>query len=105
MSDVDLIVQSLNVLMSTGVISQEWLKRVDKAVQLLRSQDEEIRRLMEEQSPADIQQTPVKVVWTDNRAYCGVCGKRVQVKYKPRYCSKCGQRLDTSGARYGNKID
>ena len=38
---------------------------------------------------------PVKPIWVDtHHAYCGECRKRLQIKYRPFFCHKCGRRID-----------
>lgn len=36
----------------------------------------------------------VKPISKDNKYYCGSCGKRLQMKFKPYYCHKCGRMID-----------
>ena len=40
--------------------------------------------------------------WCDNKAYCGDCGCKLPLKFKPRYCHKCGQKI-LWRKRYGTK--
>ena len=38
---------------------------------------------------------PIKPKYVDKfHCYCGVCNKRIPLKYKPNHCIRCGQKVD-----------
>ena len=39
------------------------------------------------------EQDAVEPTWQQGKAYCGVCGKRIPLKIKSKFCHKCGKPI------------
>ena len=48
----------------------------------------------EEMLEAVAKQTPMKPRYADEwHCYCGKCNKRMGLKHRPNYCTRCGQKV------------